>query len=346
MKKAITAVLIMFIVLPLAARDGNRSTVMLDLSPVNCTPGEAGRINGALRKSVEAIRHCTLKPARKVAAIIEKNGIISPCPDARCAARVAKLAGAERAIYGTVRRAVIKYDRRVGDEGAGKYLLQEKEAERFIVTLHIVDAKGGTVIGSVTDAPERAAARLQPFFTPPKGVDDRAAADGGPGLSIHAAPSFFIPVGSFRSMAQAALGLNFGISVIHPAMKGFRLMAQGGYHYLFSDRKEIEAFHSFTLALFAGYDFHLPKNFSVTPMAGGGYIIHLLSQDISRVRVPGVYSYSKRVYADPHLTARFEAAWRINERFSIFAAPFFTAFFEKSSTGLYPGFDAGFRCAF
>jgi hypothetical protein len=231
----------------------------------------------------------------------------------------------------------------MGDRGSGKYLLEENEREIVTVTLRLVDAERGTLIATVTDAPERAAARLQPFFPPPKAVV-KGEVDAGPTcLSLHAAPSFFIPVGSFRSMVKAAPGLETGLTAAHPAMKGARIMAQFGYHYLLSNHTNIKSFHAFTIAIFGGYEFLLPKNFSITPMAGGGYLLHLLSQDISKVRIPGLHSYSKRVYADPHITARLETAWRIDDHFSLFAAPFFTAFFEKSATGLYPGLDIGVR---
>ena len=346
MKESITLLMILFLVTPAIARDGKLSAIFIDLAPVTVTQADAGRINASLRRAIDSLKHCALRPPGKVASISKKHDIVLPCRDTRCAARLAKLAGAERAIYGSVTRRVVKYDRPMGDRGSGKYLLEEKERELFIVTLRLVDAERETLIATITDAPERAAARLQPFFTPSKAADEGDADTGSSCLSIHAAPSFFIPVGSFRSMARAALGLNTGLTVAHPAMKGARVMAQFGYHYLFSDNKNIESFHALTLAVFGGYEFLLPKSFSVTPMAGGGYLIHLLSQDVSRVGIPGVRSYSTRVYADPHLTARFEGAWRIDGHVSLFAAPFFTTFFEKSATGIYPGFDIGVRYTF
>lgn len=361
MRIKIIPFLIMTIAISIPAFAGSKTyaTIFLDLKAFNCAPRDAASVNRIIRGKIDRIKYCDLVSEKSTAAIINKNGMNAACYDRVCAVQIAKKAGSERVIYGTVNRAMVKYTQRLGKEGAWKYLLEEKALESYVVTLYLVAVDRGAVLGVISEtaainmvnsAAERIAARLQAYYKPldeaKKDKSAKSAEHEKPVFYLHVGPSGFVPVGVFRSMARGGAGFIVGAGVENLVISNTRLALQMGYYYVFPSGKKIESHHAVPLSVLLGYSFKLPMGFSLAPLLGGGYIFNVLSQDTGTFRIPGVYRYSTKRYYDPHLLVKLEAAYHFNEHYAIVLSPGYFVFFEKSSTGMFVSFDAGFKYTF
>lgn len=359
MKKIASLAVILFLAAGASARvEAALSTLLLDLRPVNVSADRASSVRSLVRKQLDRLQNCDLVSDKKIAAALDKNGQKPACSDRVCALQCAKSLKADRAIYGSIQVMKKAYDRKMGTEGANKYLLAKDEVQQIVTTLFLVDAKKDAVLTIITDAApvnfgdrdaERIVFKLRSYFVTEIDAKKNKGRESSPafkpGVFLYAAPSGFIPLGSFRNMSRGGAGVTFGVDMTGLAVKNSRLGFQGGYYYIFPNQKKIEYHHAIPLLVRAGYQFNLPKNFSMTPLLGAGFIIHLISQDISQVRIPGVYRYSLRPYYDPQIMVKCEVSYSIG-RWSILLAPSFTAFFEKKSTGMFVGADLGFGCSF
>lgn len=340
-------------------------TVFVNLGAVNCPETSSTQVSDIVRGKIDRIKNCDLTSERSTSKAIEKNNLKRACYDRACALRIASILKADRVVYGTVRIATTTYNRQVGKEGAGKYLLQEKALESYVITLYLVDVKMSTLVAAVTETAgintvprdtERLITKFQPYFIPAGDTGRIEPAKKGepaiPGAplktawDLFAGPSGFIPVGSYNSVARAGVGFIAGGGVSNLAIKNSLLRFQMAYYYVFPKKKNIETYHIIPLTLLIGYTIDLPKGFSISPILGGGYMIHIMSEDIGKFRIQGLYRYSDYRYYDPHLAIRCDAAWRFNDHYAIFVTPEYLVFFEKSSTGMMVDFTAGFRYTF
>jgi hypothetical protein len=346
--------------LPAFGRSKDHTTIFPGLATVNIGADEAAAVNGIVRDRISRIENCGLVSEKSTAVAVQKSASNAKCADRACAARVAVNGKADRVIYGTVSRTTMKYDTRVSRDGAGKYLLAEQQKDRYVITLSLYDAAGGTVLAAITEtaevnavkpAAERAAARLRPFFRPAEGdkkEKEKSSPGGGEKLSwyVHAAPSAFVPVGPFRSMAMAGAGCIVGGGAENLIVAGLRIGLQAGYYFVFPSGKTIRSHHAVALSALVGYRFALPKGFSLAPALGGGYFINILSRDAGEFQVPGFYRYTSARYYDPHFFLKLEAAYQIDDHWAVFLSPGYFIFLEKTSTGMMVTFDAGARYYF
>lgn len=343
---------------PAILRAADHSTLFQGLRALDFRADEAASVSGVVRAGIAGIKNCGLVSERTSAAVMKKEGMAAPCADRACALRAARGAKADRVIYGTVSRATRKYDARVANEGAGKYLLAEKAEERYVMTLYLVDAGSGAVITAITEtapvnavrpAAGRIAARLRKFYADAGADDtDTGTKTGGitAGWYVLGGPSGFLPFGAFRSMARGGAGLVVSGGAQKLAGTGVRLGIQAGYWFVFPSTRDIESHHAVSLSAVIAYAFLLPRGFELAPVIGLGYIFHVLSQDAGVFMVPGLYRYSDRRYFDPHLFLRLEASYSINDHWAVVLAPGYFVFFEKGSTGMMATLDAAARYSF
>ncbi|HOT47015.1 MAG TPA: hypothetical protein PLC28_19210 [Spirochaetota bacterium] len=340
-------------------------TVFVPLGPANCSEKASRAVSDMIRDKAGRIKNCDLASERSVTKSMERLGTSRYCYDRDCALRIAKDLNADRVIYGTVRLATKTFNRQLGREGAGKYLLQEKSVESYLITLYLIDVKKNTFIATVTETAgiamkaedaEKIIEKLQPFFMAPEDKERQLAAGkkrpiepsgaSKPSWDLFAGPSGFLPVGSLHAIARGGAGFIAGGGVSGLAFKNSILKIQIGYYNIFPNRTNIDSYHLIQLGLVIGYTFELPGGFTVSPVLGGGYIIHVVSEDISTLRLYGYYRYSDYRFYDPHLAVRCDAAWRFNEHYAVFFTPGYLVFFEKSSTGMAVDLTAGFRYSF
>src|SRR4030042_5931552 len=158
----------------LTAKDA-RSTIFLGLRPVNCPETTARDIGDKIRGRLDRLTYCDLITEKKSERAMRTGGIKSPCTDRQCSVAIARVLKSERAVYGTVGITTVTFGQRMGKDGAGKYLLREKEVRKYVIALTLLDADKNTVIAAVTDNAEdatldraigRIVARLQLFFAP------------------------------------------------------------------------------------------------------------------------------------------------------------------------------------
>lgn len=156
-------------------------------------------------------------------------------------------------------------------------------------------------------------------------------------------PSGFVPLGPIRSMTRAGLGFTISLGGTYRDSRNVSMRFQVGYYYNFEDAKRIKNFHMINMAIQAGYTFRIPKNFSITPLAGIGTIIHVITRDTSRIWPLGIYSFSVGTYFDSFFPFKCEMAYHINDNHAIVLVPGFSFFTEKNGAGIMFTAEAGYR---
>ncbi|MBN2351710.1 MAG: OmpA family protein [Spirochaetales bacterium] len=146
--------------------------------------------------------------------------------------------------------------------------------------------------------------------------------------------SLILPIGVFTDLTDLGGGAEIGVQVRNVFFKNAVLRLLFGYNFVAEHIQSVDSFGVSSLALFAGYAIPLSDAFSITPLVGGGYVGHVVS------------ATDTALYFDPELRLQVDFSLSFSPSFSIYAAPYFTFFFEQSNLGLYAGLNLGAALSF
>jgi outer membrane protein OmpA-like peptidoglycan-associated protein len=108
-----------------------------------------------------------------------------------------------------------------------------------------------------------------------------------------------------------------------------------GYNFIFEELEAIDSFGMLSMAFLAGYAVVGTDVFSITPLAGGGYLGH------------AVDAGEQLMFFDPHLSLQTEFDLSLGEDFFVSLTPGFILFFEQNNNvGSYFSVNLGVKKAF
>jgi outer membrane protein OmpA-like peptidoglycan-associated protein len=143
-----------------------------------------------------------------------------------------------------------------------------------------------------------------------------------------------VPFSAFSSVSTFGGGFEAGAELNNLFFKQSVLKLIINYNFISENLDTVNSFGQSSIALLAGYSISLADGLSLTPLIGGGYMGHFVSES------------SVLAFFDPQL--RFETDLHISlaKDFYLFIAPTVTVFFEKSNTGAYFGLNLGIATSF
>jgi len=143
-----------------------------------------------------------------------------------------------------------------------------------------------------------------------------------------------LPIGDFGEITSLGGGLAFGAEFGNLIVPQTVLRFTAGYDFISELIESVTSFGISSITLTAGYAFPVGDSFSITPLAGGGYLGHLVSE--SQVNM----------YLDPFVRAQIDGTLDIAGDLNLVFGPFCNIFFEQSQTGIYLGFGMGISNTF
>jgi outer membrane protein OmpA-like peptidoglycan-associated protein len=143
-----------------------------------------------------------------------------------------------------------------------------------------------------------------------------------------------LPVGAFSGISSLGGGAELGLEMRNLFFRQSALKLSINYNFISQTIDYVSSFGHSSLALLAGYSFNLADGFTCTPLVGGGYICHFVTES------------SLLTFFDPQL--RFETDFHIGlfKDFYLYLAPVFTFFFEQSNTGMFFAVNLGVSTSF
>jgi hypothetical protein len=155
------------------------------------------------------------------------------------------------------------------------------------------------------------------------------------GISVSA--NYAQPQGDFTEMADNGYGLNLNIYGGFSSFRSFFLMLSLGY-YTFNDLSEnVESLQIASAGLSFGYSFTITRYVSFAPVAGFGYIAHIVDGKKNETGTERDY------YFDPSASAGLEISFLLTQNYHLFFNTSYVIFFEKDSTGQYLGASIGVK---
>lgn len=377
-KKLAIVVLAIAMLDPAFGYSKSYTTVFTRFAPLNCTEAEASFISGIMRKKIDRIKFCELLSEKIVTKIAMKTGTQLICRDRSCAIRIANNTHSRRVIYGFIKKDYITSYTQLEKEGAGKYLVKKQVHNVYRVIINLIDVEKNTILCSLSDTihtqttsmdADRIIAKLQKYFTFTNEDELKNKAvkkEGAKKIAAHnksgrsnttnagmqltyqllASVTGFYPLGSFSALAKGSVGITLSASIDNMGTDNLLMRLQAGYYFVFPKERRVKSYHMIPLSLIFGYSLSLPMGFSITPLIGGGYVVHLLSEDANKFRIYGYYRFSNNRYYDPHVLANLEMAYHITDFAVVSLKPGFLSFFERSATGMIIQCDIGFNYSF
>ncbi len=336
-----------------------QKTLFFDLHCDTCTRQTGKQINSAFRTELSSLANCALLDLRGPGG--------PPCGSSECARKYGKAAGAHRAVYGFVSRITKIEKKRLGATGIDKYIIRSEKHESYVIRLKVVDIENGKVISQLDrkSDPENIdttitdmVASLGPLYGPrhdveiaedtgepeePRNAVDTAEHDTGHngGASAYLPTvydlgvyvSLISPMGTFRDTTTFASGNSIEARLGNiPALRNVELRPLLGYYYYSTGSDNVSSYQSWYVTLSAGYRFKIYDWLDLTPLLGGGYILHSAENSAT-----GESAY----FADPLAALRCSINFTLYRGLFLTAIPGYVVFFEQSGTGMYPSLDLG-----
>jgi outer membrane protein OmpA-like peptidoglycan-associated protein len=166
-----------------------------------------------------------------------------------------------------------------------------------------------------------------------------AIAESNDGSTISVVPqlggSVVIPVGVFKEIAPVGAGVEFDLGVSDLIFKNSALKLCVGYNFISEELEVINSFGMISLTLLGGYTIAVTDGFSITPLAGGGYLGHAVDAD------------EQLWFFDPQVSLQTEFDLLLGENFFVSLMPGFTLFFEQNDNmGSFFSMNLGVKKAF
>lgn len=335
-------------------------TIMTNLKPEGCSENEATTVTDSIRSFLPDIPNCFLVLDGEMKPALAKAGLEGDCRDIRCAVVRGRIVKGHRAITGSVKKVVIKREERSDTPGKERYLIRIITEIRYVITLELINVRSGAVMAVLEETTEkedtapavkRLIERLARYYEP-RGVKDEKekVVDIGdkaatrPGLSLYY--STLVPVYNFGNSSKAGVGVLIDFGTTNFLFNNSALRIQAGYHNLLDPMDSIKAMHMLTVTALAGYSFVLPKDFLLTPLAGGGYLFNFVNGDARSVRYNNIYRYTWSTYYNPFIAVKLELDYDLTKGFHLVFTPGYTLLFEKKEVGNFFTFDVGARHLF
>jgi len=292
----------------------------------------------------------TLGRARKV-DLLDKSAVLRaldnrPCSDVNCAMAACKKLGALRAVTVKISGDSTEQARTMGKEGKEQYLIKVSRKQTYRITVMLWDAESRRRLGRFSktaddDTLAAAADYLAEKVAALYGDEKKKAATAKPGSAAGSAvrgvlglsPSCIIPLGDFTDIAGPGGGFYLYGGVMNALFDNSVILVSTGFWYL-SERGDAKSLYTTQVSLALGYNFILPKNFTLEPLFGFGYHFHVLERE------------SAGTYADPFVSVRCEGAYLVYPSLYLTLAPAYTVYFEKAATGMYLTVEAGLKYLF
>lgn len=134
-------------------------------------------------------------------------------------------------------------------------------------------------------------------------------------------------------MAGPGAGFYLYGGIMNALFENSLIMLSTGFWYL-SEQGDVKSMYTTQLSLVLGYNFNLPKNFTIAPLLGAGYHFHIAERD------------ETKVYSDPFITIRCETGYMVYPSLYVTVTPAYSLFFEESSLGMYMTVEAGVKYLF
>jgi hypothetical protein len=158
------------------------------------------------------------------------------------------------------------------------------------------------------------------------------------GISVSAV--YAKPQGDFSEMADGGYGFNLSIYSSIVPLRGSSLMLSLEYHVFNENAENVESLQMASATLSLGYSFSLTRYVSLFPVAGFGYVAHIV--DGNRDGTGTERSY----YFDPSVSAGLEISFILNQDYHVFFMTSYALFFEEDDAGQYIGTSIGVKILF
>jgi outer membrane protein OmpA-like peptidoglycan-associated protein len=143
-----------------------------------------------------------------------------------------------------------------------------------------------------------------------------------------------IPMGVFTDIAPIGVGAGFNVSVNDLFFKNSAFKFCVGYDFIYEELDTVNSFGIMSFSLLGGYKVLEQGIFTITPLAGLGYIGHVVD-DSGYV-----------LYFDPQLVLQTDFDIDLFDNFSLCITPGAIVFFEQNNVGAYLNLNIGVKAAF
>jgi outer membrane protein OmpA-like peptidoglycan-associated protein len=153
-------------------------------------------------------------------------------------------------------------------------------------------------------------------------------------LSPQLTGNIVVPMGIFTEIAPIGIGAGFNMSVRDLFIKNSAFKLCLGYDFIYEELEAVNSFGMMSFSLLGGYRVLETDIVSITPLAGIGYIGHVVEEAES------VF------YFDPQIAVQADFDIALFDNYSLCITPGIIFFFEQNNTGAYLHINVGMKADF
>lgn len=260
---------------------------------------------------------------------------------------------------------IAMYEIKTGEKKVSKYVVEDIKAEKYILTVNVIDLKSGktdlsykkeiTTKVLVADEARVIASDIKDFYLKkiaakndiPEEKPEKIKSDQifiFRGLALM--PAFLYSAGSYSNIADYGYGLSFNSNSGLARHKKIFFDLNFNAYLLSGTVKQIETALLSSVYLFSGYTFNPLNNFYISPSMGPGYNVHFIKGEKNPSGAGGDADNNWNLYFNPSMNFGVEAAYSFNGGYDLIFRPSWSMVFEQKGFSSYMMLNLGVRMLF
>jgi TolB-like protein len=353
MKRKILMIILLLIATETTPAEKMRIAIM-DFQGKDVSTSIANTVSELIRtEMINTGRYIVIERAQ-MGEILKEQGLQQAgCTDISCAVEVGKILSAKKILIGNIMKLgktliingrIVDVEKGVAEFGEKQNVNSEDDlfngvnlfTKNLTKRIDVADVSSGEKTAEKRKVEKEA--REDPASYAPIDI---------PNLRLTFNGSYLMSQGKFKDVADSGYGGTLNVAVKNALFDNSLLMLNLGYYMFNPAQPWIDSVSMINMSVFLGLPMQIARRFSVTPAVGGGYLVHIVTNDPRAKYANGKYEFTNtKNYYDPMAVARLEFSVAFSSSVQLMISPTYIYFFEKSSRNGLMGGDAGFRFSF